>query len=109
MVAGYRRALRARFQDSDAGMKMAFAQHVLFIVVRHHAGHFAGTAPYTLLAVGHNKTIHNDTCFWFNNLILYRNIVFTHGGAIRQCTNAQEAELSPVNLWQINFFQEAVL
>ncbi len=49
---------------------------------------------YTLLAVGHNKTIHNDTCFWFNNLILYRNIVFTHGGAIRQCTNARSRTIS---------------
>ena len=88
---------------------MALAQNMLLIVVRHHTRDLTGTTPNALLAVGHNKTIHNDTCFWFNNLILYRNIVFTHGGAIRQCTNAQEAELSPVNLWQINFIQRAVL
>jgi hypothetical protein len=44
-------------------MKMALAQDVLLTVVRHHAGDFAGTTSDTLLAVGHNKTIHNYTCF----------------------------------------------
>jgi hypothetical protein len=72
--------------------------------VRHHAGDFAGATSDALLAVSHNKTIHNHTCFWFNNLILYMNMVFTHHGAIRQCSNAQEAKLFTVNLWQINLF-----
>ena len=82
---------------------------MLLIIMRHYAGNFAGVAPNTLLAVSHNKTIHNDTCFWFNNLILSISTVFTHGGVVRQCSNAQKAKLSPVNLWQINFIQEAVL
>jgi len=90
-------------------MKMARAQDMLFAVVRHHAGNLAGPATNALLAVGHNKTIHNNTCFWFNNLNLYKNIVLTDGNVIRQCSNAQEAQLFPVNLWQINFIQEAVL
>lgn len=71
-------------------MKMALAQDVLFTVVRHHAGDFAGTTSNTVLAVGHNKTIHNNTCFWFNNLILYISTVFTHGGAIRQYSHARK-------------------
>jgi hypothetical protein len=36
------------------------------------------------------------------------NMVFTHG-AIGQCSNARNAQLFPVNLWQINFIQRAVL
>jgi hypothetical protein len=44
-------------------MKMALAQNVLFLVVRHHTGHFAGATPYTLLAVSHNKTIHGTPVF----------------------------------------------
>ena len=86
---------------------MALAQDVLLIVVRHHAGHFAGATPDALLAVSHNKTIHNNTCFWFNNLILSIVIVFTHSGMATQCSNALEGELFPVNLWQINLIQEA--
>ena len=86
---------------------MALAQDVLFTVVRHHAGDFAGTTSNTVLAVGHNKTIHNNTCFWFNNLIFSIVIVFTHSGMATQCSNAQEGELFPVNLWQINLIQEA--
>ncbi|QCV80988.1 hypothetical protein ELLBI42_16235 [Enterobacter ludwigii] len=66
-------------------------------------------APNTLLAVSHNKTIHNDTCFWFNNLILCMNMVFTHHSVVRQCSITRNAKLFPVNLWQINFIQEAVL
>ena len=88
---------------------MALAQDMLLAVVRHHAGHFAGPTPNALLAVSHNKTIHNHTCFWFNNLILCMNRVFTHYGAIGQCSNAQAAKLFQVNLWQINFIQRAVL
>ncbi|KLF98255.1 hypothetical protein YA45_11275 [Enterobacter hormaechei subsp. steigerwaltii] len=88
-------------------MKMALAQRVLLPVVRHHTGDFAGATTDTLLSVGHNKTIHNNTCFWFNNLILSIVIVFTHSGMATQCSNAQEAELFPVNLWQINLIQEA--
>lgn len=42
---------------------MALAQRVLFPVVRHHTGDFAGATTDTLLSVGHNKTIHNNTCF----------------------------------------------
>ena len=42
---------------------MALAQGMLLIVVRHHAGDFAGATPNALLAVSHNKTIHNHTCF----------------------------------------------
>jgi hypothetical protein len=95
-------------QDRNAGMKMALAQDMLLIVVRHHAGDFAGATPNALLAVSHNKTIHNHTCFWFNNLILYMNMVFTHHGAIGQCSNARKPTIS-VNLWQINFIQRAVL
>ncbi len=109
VMAGDGAFSQARFKDRNAGMEMVLAQNMLFIVVRHHAGDFAGTTSDTLLAVGHNKTIHNDTCFWFNNLILYMNIVFTHRSVIRQCSNAQETKLFPVNLWQINFIQEAVL
>jgi G:T-mismatch repair DNA endonuclease (very short patch repair protein) len=70
VVAGNGTVL-ARFEDRNTGMKMALAQDMLLIVVRHHAGDFAGTTPNALLAVSHNKTIHNHTCFWFNNLILY--------------------------------------
>jgi hypothetical protein len=109
MMAGHRAALLAGSQDRDTGMKMAFAQDMLLIVVRHHAGHFAGATPNALLAVSHNKTIHNHTCFWFNNLSLYKSMVFTHHGAIGQCSNALNAQLFPVNLWQINFIQRAVL
>ena len=86
---------------------MALAQRVLLPVVRHHTGNFAGATTDTLLSVGHNKTIHNNTCFWFNNLILSICTVFSHGDVFRQCSNAQKAELSPVNLWQINLIQEA--
>lgn len=71
-------------------MKMALAQRVLFPVVRHHTGDFAGATTDTLLSVGHNKTIHNNTCFWFNNLILSIAIVFTHSGMATQCSNAQK-------------------
>jgi hypothetical protein len=88
----------------NAGMKMALAQDMLLVVVRHNTGDFASTTSDTLLAVGHNKTIHNYTCFGFNNLILYMNIVFTECSVIRQCSNAQEAKLFTVNLWQINLF-----
>ena len=77
---------------------MALAQRVLLPVVRHHTGNFAGATTDTLLSVGHNKTIHNNTCFWFNNLIL---------SIATQCSNALEGELFPVNLWQINLIQEA--
>ncbi|PNC07834.1 hypothetical protein CK477_21955 [Enterobacter cloacae] len=80
---------------------------MLFSIVRHHTGDFAGATTDTLLTVGHNKTIHNYTCFWFNNLNISIVIVFTHSGMATQCSNAQEAELFPVNLWQINFIQEA--
>ena len=86
---------------------MALAQRVLLPVVRHHAGNFAGATTDALLSVGHNKTIHNNTCFWFNNLILSIVIVFTHSSMATQCSNALEGELFPVNLWQINLIQEA--
>ena len=109
VMAGNGATLLAGSQDRNAGMKMALAQDVLLIVVRHHAGHFAGATPNALLAVSHNKTIHNHTCFWFNNLSLYKSMVFTHHGAIGQCSNARNAQLFPVNLWQINFIQRAVL
>jgi hypothetical protein len=89
-------------------MKMALTQNMLLIVVRHHTRDLTGTTPYALLAVGHNKTIHNDTCFWFNNLILSICTVFSHGDVFRQCSNAQKAELSPVNLWQINLFRKLI-
>ncbi|OTW33110.1 hypothetical protein CAP57_20770 [Enterobacter kobei] len=82
---------------------------MLPIVVRHYAGHFAGATPNALLAISHNKTIHNHTCFWFNNLFLYKSMVFTHHCAIGQCSTARNAQLFPVNLWQINFIQRAVL
>jgi hypothetical protein len=109
VMAGDGASLLAGSQDRNTGMKMALAQDVLLTVVRHHAGHFAGATPNALLAVSHNKTIHIHTCFWFNNLILCMNMVFTHHGAIGQCSNAQDAQLFPVNLWQINFIQRAVL
>jgi hypothetical protein len=109
VMAGDGAIFSARFEDRNAGGKLVLAQDMLFAVVRHHTRDLAGTTSNTLLAVGHNKTIHNDTCFWFNNLILSISTVFTHGGVVRQCSNAQKAKLSPVNLWQINFIQEAVL
>ena len=109
VVAGDGAFSGARRQDRNAGMKMTLAQHVLFTIVRHHAGDFAGAATDALLTAGDNKTIHNNTCFWFNNLILSIVTVFTHSGMATQCSNAQEAELFPVNLWQINFIQEADL
>lgn len=104
MVAGDGAFSGARLEYRNAGMKMALAQDMLLVVVRHDTGDFASTTSDTLLAVGHNKTIHNYTCFGFNNLILYMNIVFTECGVIRQCSNAQEAKLFTVNLWQINLF-----
>jgi hypothetical protein len=109
VVTGDGAVLRARVKDRNTGMEMALAQDMLLIIMRHYAGNFAGVAPNTLLAVSHNKTIHNDTCFWFNNLILCMNMVFTHHSVVRQCSIARNAKLFPVNLWQINFIQEAVL
>ena len=88
MMTGHGVALLAGSQDRDTGMKMALAQGMLLTVVRHHAGDFAGATPNALLAVSHNKTIHNHTCFWFNNLSLYKSMVFTHHGAFGQCSNA---------------------
>jgi hypothetical protein len=102
-------SLPAGPQDRNTGMKMALAQNVLLTVVRHDAGYFAGATPNALLAVSHNKTIHNHTCFCFNILILYKSMVFTHHGAFGQCANARKTQLFPVNLWQINFIQRAVL
>jgi hypothetical protein len=104
MMTGHGAFSGAGPEYRNAGMKMALAQDMLLVVVRHNTGDFASTTSDTLLAVGHNKTIHNYTCFGFNNLILYMNIVFTECGVIRQCSNAQEAKLFTVNLWQINLF-----
>ena len=86
---------------------MVLAQDMLLVIVSHDTGDFTSMTTQTLLTVGHNKTIHNNTCFWFNNLIFSIVIVFTHSGMATQCSNAQEGELFPVNLWQINLIQEA--
>ncbi|EFX47890.1 hypothetical protein LTSEBAI_3487 [Salmonella enterica subsp. enterica serovar Baildon str. R6-199] len=34
------------------------------IIVSHYAGDLAGMAAQTLLAIGHNKTIHGVLLFW---------------------------------------------
>ncbi|RAU37569.1 hypothetical protein DBY73_005930 [Enterobacter sp. RIT418] len=81
---------------------------MLLAVVRHHAGDLAGATSDALLTISHNKTIHNDTCFWFNNLILCMNTVLNRGDLLWQCSHAQNGPLFAVNLWQINFIQEAV-
>jgi hypothetical protein len=104
MMAGDGAFSGAGPEDRNAGMKMALAQDMLLIVVRHHAGDFAGTTSDALLAVGHNKTIHNHTCFWFNNLILYMNMVFTASRCDQAMFKCPEAKLFTVNLWQINLF-----
>ncbi|RDT52030.1 hypothetical protein DXF93_23595 [Escherichia coli] len=45
--------------------------------MRHYTRHFAGTTPYTLLAVSHNKTIHSDLLFWFNKpYFLYDQCIY---------------------------------
>jgi hypothetical protein len=81
---------------------MARAEGMLFIMMRHDARHFAGSASNTLLAISHNKMIHHGSLAGLNNLILYMSSVFTHRHGFRQCSIAQERELFRLNLCQIN-------
>jgi hypothetical protein len=59
--------------------------------MRHHTRHFTGTAPNTLLAVSHNKTIHGNLLFWFNKpWFLYEQCIYLgySGRAMYICTEA---------------------
>lgn len=81
---------------------MARAEGMLFIMMCHHARDFAGTTSNALLAICHNKMIHQDSIAVLNNLTLSMSSVFTHRNGFRQCSIAQERELFRLNLCQIN-------
>jgi hypothetical protein len=103
VVAGYRAALMLMFDHRNSGLKMPLVQYVLLIIVGHYASDLTGMASQALLAIGHNKTIHGVLLFWWQNLILYMNVINRRRRG-RQCSFAQDAQLFIQNLWQINLF-----
>jgi hypothetical protein len=75
---------------------------MLFMIVRHHAGDFAGVTANTLQVIGHNKTIHKGTCSGSINPIFYKNI--DDPDSPRQWSFAQVMGLMTTSLRQINLF-----
>lgn len=64
MVTCNRAALALMFDDSNSGLIALWRQDMSLIIVSHYAGDLAGMAAQTLLAIGHNKTIHGILLFW---------------------------------------------
>ncbi len=58
VAAGDGVTLALRFDHGDTWQKALRGQHVLLLVMRHHAGHFAGTAADALSAIAQNKVVH---------------------------------------------------
>jgi hypothetical protein len=61
VTTGHSAALRPGLYHRNTRCEIALTQRMLFIMMSHHAGNFAGATSNTLLAVCHNKTIHSDT------------------------------------------------
>ena len=47
-----------QFAVTSVWEKALRGQHVLLLVMRHHAGHFAGLAADALSAIAQNKVVH---------------------------------------------------
>ncbi len=58
VAAGDGVTLALRFDHGDTWQKALRGQHVLLLVMRHHAGHFAGLAADALSAIAQNKVVH---------------------------------------------------
>ncbi len=70
VVAGYGALFIALFDHGDARGKMALAEDMLLIIMCHDASDLAGIASNTLLAICHNKTVHDGSLAGPDNLIL---------------------------------------
>ena len=77
VMARHRTATRSLLQDCDPGNKLAQTEHVLFIIVSHHAGNFAGMTSNTAQVIGHNKSIHKTPVLVALPLVFIRILYLT--------------------------------
>jgi len=94
------------FNNGDPWLEFLAGQNMLFIIVGHHTGDFAGMTSETELCIGKNKTIHHYpfTCYSNRRLIIYKDDVITWGAINWQWSFAQFIVKSANNLVRINFF-----